>query len=256
MNKVNLPLFLSLMIFLATTIIVGVFGVIPLPEYGNLTSNIEFDGKIIYRVEIESQNLIPPAPDIMDECIFSVDLTNNLLKEEKIICTSDLEYDLGYNVNFFDAQLYEERDILIRYWDESTNTEMGLVIELNSGEILDKIKNPNFAEESDKMNVYGEKLIDPWETSDYDSRVITIYYQTRYESIEVYRSKAPTNYRFESLKWSHDGNSIVGIDSENNLLLFSKDKEFDPVIVQFEELNLELENFEKKRILNLLGWTN
>ena len=256
MNKVNLPLFLSLMIFLATTIIVGVFGVIPLPEYGNLTSNMEFDGKIIYRVEIESQNLIPPAPDIMDECIFSVDLTNNLLKEEKIICTSDLEYDLGYSVNFFDAQLYEERDILIRYWDESTNTEMGLVVELNSGEILDKIKNPNFAEESDKMNIYGEKLIDPWETSDYDSRVITIYYQTRYESIEVYRSKAPTNYRFESLKWSHDGNSIVGIDSENNLLLFSKDKEFDPVIVQFEELNLELENFEEKRILNLLGWTN
>ena len=256
MNKVNLPLFLSLMIFLATTIIVGVFGVIPLPEYGNLTCNMEFDGKIIYRVEIESQNLIPPAPDIMDECIFSVDLNNNLLKEEKIICTSDLEYDLGYNINFFDAQLYEERDILIRYWDESTNTEMGLVIELNSGEILDKIKNPNFAEESDTMNIYGEKLIDPWETSDYDSRVITIYYQTRYESIEVYRSKAPTNYRFESLKWSHDGNSIVGIDSENNLLLFSKDKEFDPVIVQFEELNLELENFEEKRILNLLGWTN
>ena len=256
MNKVNLPLFLSLMIFLATIIIVGVFGVIPLPEYGNLTSNMEFDGKIIYRVEIESQNLIPPAPDIMDECIFSVDLNNNLLKEEKIICTSDLEYDLGYNINFFDAQLYEERDILIRYWDESTNTEMGLVIELNSGEILDKIKNPNFAEESDTMNIYGEKLIDPWETSDYDSRVITIYYQTRYESIEVYRSKAPTNYRFESLKWSHDGNSIVGIDSENNLLLFSKDKEFDPVIVQFEELNLELENFEEKRILNLLGWTN
>ena len=106
------------------------------------------------------------------------------------------------------------------------------------------------------MNIYGEKLIDPWETSDYDSRVITIYYHTRYESIEVYRSKAPTNYRFESLKWSHDGNSIVGIDSENNLLLFSKDKEFDPVIVQFEELNLELENFEEKRILNLLGWTN
>ena len=256
MNKVNLPLFLSLMIFIATIIIVGVFGVIPLPEYGNLTSDMEFDGKIIYRVEIESQNLIPPAPDIMDECIFSVDLNNNLLKEEKIICTSDLEYDLGYNINFFDAQLYEERDILIRYWDESTNTEMGLVIELNSGEILDKIKNPNFAEESDKMNIYGEKLIDPWETSNYDSRVITIYYQTRYESIEVYRSKAPTNYRFESFKWSHDGNSIVGIDSENNLLLFSKDKEFDPVIVQFEELNLELENFEEKRILNLLGWTN
>ena len=50
MNKVNLPLFLSLMIFLLTTIIVGVFGVIPLPEYGNLTSNIKFDGKIIYRV--------------------------------------------------------------------------------------------------------------------------------------------------------------------------------------------------------------
>ena len=256
MNKFNLPLFLSLIIFLATTIIVGIFGVVPLPEYGNITSNMKFEGKIIYRVEIESQNLIPPAPDIMDECIFSVNLTNNSLIEEKIICTSDLEYDLGYNISFFDAQLYEERDILIRYWDEFTNSEMGLVVDINSGEILDKIKNPNFPQESDKMNVYGEKLIDPWETSDYDSRIISIYYQTRYESIEVYSSKAPTNYRFESLKWSPDGNTIVGIDTEHNLLLFSKDREFDPVIVEFKELNLELENFEEKRILNLLGWTN
>ena len=156
MKKFNLPLFLSLIIFLATTIIVGIFGVVPLPEYGNITSNMKFEGKIIYRVEIESQNLIPPAPDIMDECIFSLDLTDNLLKEEKIICTSDLEYDLGYNINFFDAQLYEERDILIRYWDESTSSEMGLVIDINSGEILDKIKDPNFPQESDIMKVYGE----------------------------------------------------------------------------------------------------
>ena len=59
------------MIFLVTTIIVGVFGVVPLPEYGNLTSNMEFDGKIIYRVEIESQNLIPPAPDIMDCLLYT-----------------------------------------------------------------------------------------------------------------------------------------------------------------------------------------
>ena len=71
-------------------------------------------------------------------------------------------------------KLFEDENILLRYWDESTNTEMGLVVELSSGEILDKIKNPNFAEESDKMNVYGEKLIDPWDTSDYSSRVITI----------------------------------------------------------------------------------
>ena len=256
MNKVNFPLFISLIIFLATTIIVGVFGVIPLPEYGNLTSNMEFEGKIIYRVEIESQNLIPPAPDIMDECFFFVDLSDNPLKEEKIICSSDLEYDLGYNISIFDAQLSEEQDILIRYYNKHLDSPMAFIVDINSGEILDKIKSTNFPQESDKMNVYGEKLIDPWETSDYDSRVVSIYYQTRYESIEVYRSKAPTNYRFESLKWSHDGNNIVGIDSENNLLLFSKDKEFEPIIVQFEELNLELEDFEEKRILNLLGWTN
>ena len=72
---------------------------------------MKFDGKIIYRVEIESQNLIPPAPDIMDECIFSVDLTDNLLKEEKIICTSDLEYDLGYNINFFDDKFFRVNSI-------------------------------------------------------------------------------------------------------------------------------------------------
>ena len=72
MNKVNLQLCLSLMIFIATIIIVGVFGVIPLPEYGNITSNMEVDGKIIYRVEIERQNLIHLALVNRDEWIFSV----------------------------------------------------------------------------------------------------------------------------------------------------------------------------------------
>ena len=90
MNKVNLPLFLFFNIFLVTTIIVAIFGVVPLPEYEILENEEGLNGKLIYHVQVQSQNLIPPAPDIMDECILSIDLeANNLFKEEKIICTSD-----------------------------------------------------------------------------------------------------------------------------------------------------------------------
>ena len=74
---------------------------------------------------------------------------------------------------------------------------------------------------------------------------------------QLNKSMASTQFSYYwTRKINYDGDNIVGIDSENNLLLFSKDKEFDPVIVQFEELNLELQDFEEKRILNLLGWTN
>ena len=51
------------------------------------------------------------------------------------------------------------------------------------------------------MNVYGEKLIEPWDTSGYETRLIGIYYVNRTETIEVFNSKAPTNYYYESLRY-------------------------------------------------------
>ena len=130
MKKSNYTLFLSLGIFVATTIIVALFGVVALPKYDVLKQEQGLKGKLIYHVEIQSQNLIPPAPDIMDECILSVDLSATSFKEEKIICGSDL-YDLSYDIYFYDAQIYQEENILLRYWDESSGDEMGLVINID-----------------------------------------------------------------------------------------------------------------------------
>tara|TARA_B100000131_G_scaffold80515_3_gene77321 strand:- start:13508 stop:14275 length:768 start_codon:yes stop_codon:yes gene_type:complete len=253
-KKSNYTLFLSLGIFVVTTIIVALFGVVALPKYDVLKQDQGLKGKLIYHVEIQSQNLIPPAPDIMDECILSIDLSTTSFKEEKIICGSDL-YDLSYDIYFYDAQIYQEENILLRYWDESSGDEMGLVINIDSGEVVEKIARPNFSRESTNMNVYGEKLIDPWETTDYSSRVIGIYYVNRVETVEVFSSKAPSNYFFESLHWSPDGNYIAALDSENKLIIFSKNKEFNPASVTFSELNLKVLDDEERRFINLISWS-
>ena len=255
MKKTNYPLFLSLGIFTVTTIIVALFGVVPLPEYEVLRKDVGLNGKLIYHVEVQSQNLIPPAPDIMDECILSVDLSATSLKEEKIICGSDL-YDLSYDIYFYDAQIFEEENILLRYWDEASGDEMGLIINIDSGEVVDKIKRPNFSRKSNNMNVYGEKLIDPWETSDYSSRVIGIYYLNRTKTVEVFNSKAPSNYFYESLSWSPDGDYIAALDSENNLIIFSKNKEFSPAVVTFSKLNLKFLDDEERRLISLISWSD
>ena len=103
------------------------------------------------------------------------------------------------------------------------------------------------------MNIYGEKLIEPWETTDYNSRLIGVYYVNRIDTIEVYNSRAPSNYYFESLHWSPDGDNIVAGDSENNLIIFSKRKLFTPVKIP---LNYEKVNDERVELINVLGWTN
>ena len=78
-------LFISTGILLVTTLIVGMFGVVPLPEYDSFTENSNFEGKIIYHVEIQTKNIIPPAPDILDSCILYVDLSEKPIEEKKII---------------------------------------------------------------------------------------------------------------------------------------------------------------------------
>ena len=255
MKKTNSPLFLSLGILIMTTIIVAIFGVVPLPEYAILNNEEGFKGKLIYHVQVQSQNLIPPAPDIMDECILSIDLEAGSFKEEKIICSSDL-YDMSYDIYFYDVEIFENENILLRYWDESSGDEMGLIINIQTKKVTKTIKEPNFYTERNRMNVYGEKLIDPWDTSDYSSRVIGIYYANRMENIEVFKSKAPTNYYFESLHWSPDGDYIAALDSEENLIIFSKNKKSKPGIIKFSEINLKIFDDEEREIQNLIGWSN
>ena len=65
----------SLLILLFSVVIVATFGIIPLPEYST-ESNLNLDGEIFYSTEIQSSNIIPPAPDIMDQCIFKVDISS------------------------------------------------------------------------------------------------------------------------------------------------------------------------------------
>ena len=245
-------LFVSIAILITTTIIVAVFGIVPLPNYEDLTSKNNFDGKLIYYVEIQSDNIIPPAPDIIDSCIFYIDLSSDLLEEEKIICNADL-YNFSYDINFYDSQIYDENKILLSYWDyQSGDERKKLIVDIESGEISEDT-NKNFFSENNRMNVYGEKLIDPWETSDYNSRVIGVYYADRIKNIEVFSSRAPSSYYFESFHWSPDGNNIIAGDSENNLIIFSKNKLFNPLKI---DINTDLQDGERLKLVQVLGWTS
>jgi hypothetical protein len=80
-----------------------------------------------------------------------------------------------------------------------------------------------------------------------------VYYADRINNIEVFKSRAPSNYFFESLHWSPDGNNIVAADSENNLIIFSKNKSFFPIKI---ELNVEMQEKESLELIEVLGWTN
>ena len=245
-------LIVSIAILLTTTIIVAIFGIVPLPKYEDLSSENNFDGKLIFYMELQSENIIPPAPDIVDSCIFYIDLSNDLIEEEKIICSSDL-YDLSYDINFYDAKIYEQNKILLSYWDyQADNERKGLIVDIESGEISDDTNNNIFTEDN-RMNVYGEKLIDPWETSDYNSRVVGVYYVDRIKTVEVFNSRAPSNYYFESLHWSPDGNSIIAGDSENNLIIFSRNKSFNPLRIDLSDKSPDEDRLE---LIQVLGWTN
>ena len=117
-------------------------------------------GKLIYHVEIQSENILPPAPDILDSCIFYIDLSNKSLIENPIVCSSDL-YELSYDIYFYDAQIYEEQNIILFYWDyESSNDRKALIVDITSGKIVGQIDGSINSNENDNMNVYGEKLID------------------------------------------------------------------------------------------------
>ena len=249
-------LFISTGILLVTTLIVAMFGVVPIPEYDSLTDDSNFEGRIIYHVEIQTENIIPPAPDIMDNCIFYIDLSKKPIEEKKIICNSDL-YEYSYDTYFYDAEIYQKDNILLRYWDsQSDNEQKAILVNIDTRQVTDEIS-LNFSNfENNNMNVYGEKLIEPWDTSDYESRLIGIYYVNRIETIEVFSAKAPTNYYYESLHWSPDGDSIIAGDSENNLIIFSKDKKYKPSIIEVDNFQINTFDNERRVLIGVLGWTN
>ena len=50
----RLLLLVSISILLVTTVVVALFGVVPLPEYETFPSGKGFNGKLIYHVEFQS----------------------------------------------------------------------------------------------------------------------------------------------------------------------------------------------------------
>ncbi len=248
----RLLLLVSIAILLVTTVIVALFGVVPLPEYETFASDKGFNGKLIYHVEFQSENIIPPAPDIMDSCIFFIDLSVSPAQEKEIVCNSDF-YNISNDISFYDAQIHNDDQILLSYWDDGeSNDRKVLIVDIESGIISESMDIAPLSE-NNRMNAYGEKLIEPWETTDFNSRLIGVYYVNRIDTIEVYNSRAPSNYYFESLHWSPDGDKIVAGDSENNLIIFSKRKLFTPVKIP---LNYEKLDDERVELINVLGWTN
>ena len=247
----RLLLLVSIAILLVTTVVVALFGVVPLPEYETFASDKGFDGKLIYHVEFQSENIIPPAPDIMDSCIFFIDLSEKPTHKKEVVCNSDL-YNISNDISFFDAQIYNDDQVLLSYWDyQESNERKVLIVDIESG-IISESMDVVALSENNRMNVYGEKLIEPWETTDYNSRLIGVYYVNRIDTIEVFNSRAPSNYYFESLHWSPDGNNIVAGDSENNLIIFSKSKLFTPVKIPLSNQKVD----ERVELINVLGWTN
>ena len=247
----RLLLLVSIAILLVTTVVVALFGVVPLPEYETFASDKGFDGKLIYHVEFQSENIIPPAPDITDSCIFFIDLSEKPTHKKEVVCNSDL-YNISNDISFFDAQIHNNDKVLLSYWDyQESNERKVLIVDIESG-IISESMDVVALSENNRMNVYGEKLIEPWETTDYNSRLIGVYYVNRIDTIEVYNSRAPSNYYFESLHWSPDGNNIVAGDSENNLIIFSKSKLFTPVKIPLSNQKVD----ERVELINVLGWTN
>lgn len=246
-------LFLSLLILITTSLVVAFVGVIPIPTFEQASNNLQLEGRIIYQTEVLSKNILPPAPDIVDQCIHILEFNKNIFEDKKLICSSELN-SYSFDMYFYNTQIDTNGNLIIRYWNRSSNTEEGLKIDLESGNVIGTVQVPIFQNEISQVNIFDEKLLDTWRVKDDERRSVGIYYQSGSEIIEVYSTKAPSSYYFFSLFWSPDGNNIVAIDSENNIILFSKTKEFSPVVLNnLIKINKQ-DTYET--IQNILFWTN
>ena len=245
----------SLLILLISVVLVALYGVIPLPDY-NTEINNEIEGAIYYLVDIQSSNLIPPAPDILDECIFKIDISTTKIKETKVICTSDL-YQYSSDIYLNDSEIDENQNIVIRYYDNVLNSQMALIIDTKSNVTSkSKIESLSTNQSMYELNSRGERLLSRWDMQDTSARSAGIYYQKNSTIVEVFSIEAPTNYYFESVKWAQDGESIVALDTENDIIIFSKNKMFDPIKLIIDNYySSEIEDDERV-IYQLIGWSN
>ena len=245
----------SLLILLISVVLVALYGVIPLPDY-NTEINNEIEGAIYYLVDIQSSNLIPPAPDILDECIFKIDISITKIKETKVICTSDI-YQYSSDIYLNDSEIDENQNIVIRYYDNVLNSQMALIIDTKSNVTSkSKIESLSTNQSMYELNSRGERLLSRWDMQDTSARSAGIYYQKNSTIVEVFSIEAPTNYYFESVKWAQDGESIVALDTENDIIIFSKNKMFDPIKLIIDNYySSEIEGDERV-IYQLIGWSN
>ncbi len=245
----------SLLILLISVVLVALYGVIPLPDY-NTEINNEIEGAIYYLVDIQSSNLIPPAPDILDECIFKIDISTTKIKETKVICTSDI-YQYSSDIYLNDSEIDENQNIVIRYYDNVLNSQMALIIDTKSNVTSkSKIESLSTNQSMYELNSRGERLLSRWDMQDTSARSAGIYYQKNSTIVEVFSIEAPTNYYFESVKWAQDGESIVALDTENDIIIFSKNKMFDPIKLIIDNYySSEIEGDERV-IYQLIGWSN
>ncbi len=245
----------SLLILLISVVLVALYGVIPLPDY-NTEINNEIDGAIYYLVDIQSSNLIPPAPDILDECIFKIDISITKIKETKVICTSDL-YKYSSDIYLNDSEIDENQNIVIRYYDNVLNSQMALIIDTKSNVTSkSKIESLSTNQSMYELNSRGERLLSRWDMQDTSARSAGIYYQKNSTIVEVFSIEAPTNYYFESVKWAQDGESIVALDTENDIIIFSKNKMFDPIKLIIDNYYLSEIEGDERVIYQLIGWNN
>ena len=161
MSKKN-TLIISGIIFVFTIVVVGIFGVVPLPDYSN-NINEEIDGIIYYQSSIISSNIIPPAPDLLDDCIFEIEINSSNIIESEVLCSSDL---LAYSTNFYfyDTTVNNEGNLVLRYWNDSSNSEYALEINPKNKKILKEYEVENVAIRNQNLNDNGEVLIDSWRT--------------------------------------------------------------------------------------------
>lgn len=245
MSKKN-TLIISVIIFVFTIVVVGIFGVVPLPEYSNSISE-EIDGKIYYQSSIISSNIIPPAPDLLDDCIFEIEINSIDIIEREVLCSSDL---LAYSTNFYfyDTTVNNEGNLVVRYWNDSSSSEYELEINPKNKEILKEYEVENVSIRNQNLNEYGEVLIDSWRTVESADRSVYIYFQKGSDTVEVFKSEAPSSYYFNSLIWSYDSEKILALDSENQFIVFSKNKKFDPVKLSYSV------NEKERDYIKLIEW--
>jgi len=238
-------LIISVIIFVFTIVVVGIFGVVPIPDY-SIEINGEIDGKIYYQSSIISSNIIPPAPDLIDICIFEIVINKNIIKEREVLCNSDL---LSYSTLYsFSTTLNEEGNLVVIYWNDSTNSEYALEINPDNKEILKEYAVENVAIRNQNINTYNEVLIDTWRIVEDSDRSVNIYFRKGSETVEVFKSEAPSSYFFNSLIWSYDSEKILALDSENQFIIFSKNNLFKPF-----KLSYSIEEKERDN-LYLIKW--